>query len=113
MCVLIFLLYQESFDMILVNNSSLYDGGVTVAMVGGTRPTVSVTLISRHLSRFYQVQEGDIKIYRYKFGSFLLIFINWCLADHVLHTTPLVGVDITLVFLLMMEALSALIKKVD
>jgi hypothetical protein len=31
-CTCVFLLHQESFDMILVNNSSFYDGGVTVGI---------------------------------------------------------------------------------
>jgi hypothetical protein len=31
-CTYAFLLHQESFDMILVNNPSLYDGGVTVGI---------------------------------------------------------------------------------
>jgi hypothetical protein len=29
-CTCVFLLHQEYFDMILVNNSSFYDGGVTL-----------------------------------------------------------------------------------
>jgi hypothetical protein len=29
-CTCVFLLYQESFDMILDNNLSFYDGGITV-----------------------------------------------------------------------------------
>jgi hypothetical protein len=32
-CICVFLFHQESFDMILVNNSSFYDGGVTMVMV--------------------------------------------------------------------------------
>jgi hypothetical protein len=32
-CTCIFLLRQESFDMILVNNPSFYDGGFTTAVL--------------------------------------------------------------------------------
>jgi hypothetical protein len=31
-CSCVFLLHQESFDMILANNPSFYDGGVTVGI---------------------------------------------------------------------------------
>jgi hypothetical protein len=34
MCTCVFLLRQESFDMILVSNPSFYDGGVTPSMQG-------------------------------------------------------------------------------
>jgi hypothetical protein len=32
-CTYVFLLHQESFDMILVNNPSFYDGGVTLLVL--------------------------------------------------------------------------------
>jgi hypothetical protein len=35
MSTCVFLLHQESFDMILVNNSSFYDGGITGRVLGG------------------------------------------------------------------------------
>jgi hypothetical protein len=38
-CTCVFLLRQESFDMILVNYSSFYDGGVTV----GIRPMLKLS----------------------------------------------------------------------
>jgi hypothetical protein len=31
-CTCVFLLRQESFDMILINSPSFYDGGVTAAL---------------------------------------------------------------------------------
>jgi hypothetical protein len=31
-CTCVFLLHEESFDMIMVNNPSFYDGGVTVGI---------------------------------------------------------------------------------
>jgi hypothetical protein len=32
-CTCVFLLHQESFDIILVNNTLFYDGGVTVVVL--------------------------------------------------------------------------------
>jgi hypothetical protein len=34
-CTCVFLLHQESFNMILVNNPLFYDGGVTPALTNG------------------------------------------------------------------------------
>jgi hypothetical protein len=31
-CTYVFLLYEESFNMIIVNNSSFYDGGITTGI---------------------------------------------------------------------------------
>jgi uncharacterized membrane-anchored protein YitT (DUF2179 family) len=41
-CTCVFFLYQESFNMILVNNSSFYDGGVTAVAPEATSEGVPV-----------------------------------------------------------------------
>jgi hypothetical protein len=59
---------------------------------------VSASAIGRHLNLFYHVREQDIRIYRYKFTSFLLTFSDRSLADRVLHAAALMGTDLMLVF---------------
>jgi hypothetical protein len=39
-CTCVFLLHQESFDMILVNNPSFYDGDATVVNLGSVSGSV-------------------------------------------------------------------------
>jgi hypothetical protein len=56
-----------------------------VAVVGGSKPTVTLAQIQAVLQLHYQVAEGMVQAHRYQAKVFLLVFQDQLKADWVLH----------------------------
>jgi hypothetical protein len=65
-----------------------------VAVVGGSKPTVTPAQIQAVLQLHYQVAEGMVQAHRYQAEVFLLVFQDQLKADWVLHTIQSHGAEL-------------------
>jgi hypothetical protein len=71
---------------------------LATAMVGGSQPEVNSEQVLNQLTRFYQVDEGSIRVRYYHSGGFLVNFTDATTMDKVLHANRLQGVELVLIF---------------
>jgi hypothetical protein len=69
-----------------------------VIMVGGNMLALSPGQILSHLSRCFDIHEGDVQVKRYSREDFLSIFASRELADRVLFAPPPQRADFILIF---------------
>jgi hypothetical protein len=58
-----------------------------VALVGGSRPTVTSEQVLNHLTSFYRVDAGGVRVRHYRSSGFLVNFTDAATVDRVLHAS--------------------------
>ena len=71
-------------------------GLALVAVVGGTRPTVSPAMVSRYLLERFDMTTYDTEVSRHDLEDFVVRFRCWEDRDHVL-AAPMMGAPLPLV----------------
>jgi hypothetical protein len=69
-----------------------------VAMVGGSRLTISRDQVHNQLVHHYRVDSDVVRVRRYRSDGFLVNFFDVATADRVLHGSQPQGVELVLIF---------------